>query len=117
MTHLIYHYIKLLKYILIKKWLFQASKQVNIPKEHHRWILGKLGQKLKDLEKATATKISVPSIADNSEILTITGTKEGIEKAEHEIRICSEEQVRYNIKHMFCRDLQSWCPLDSALKP
>ncbi|KAI8434971.1 hypothetical protein MSG28_003426, partial [Choristoneura fumiferana] len=52
------------------------------------------GQKLKDLEKVTATKISVPGIADNSEIVTITGTKEGIEKAEHEIRVCSEEQSR-----------------------
>jgi hypothetical protein len=41
----------------------------------------------------TATKISVPGISDTSEIITITGTKEGIEKAEHEIRVCSEEQV------------------------
>lgn len=73
---------------------WQASKQIAIPKEHHRWILGRLGQKLKELERATATKISVPAIADNSEIVTITGTKEGIEKAEHEIRVCSEEQVR-----------------------
>ncbi|CAH2086464.1 unnamed protein product [Euphydryas editha] len=72
----------------------QASKQITIPKEHHRWILGKQGQKLKELEKVTATKISVPGIADNSETITITGTKEGIEKAEHEIRICSEEQSR-----------------------
>ncbi|XP_045484905.1 vigilin [Pieris rapae] len=72
----------------------QASKQINIPKEHYRWILGKQGQKLKELEKLTATKINVPSISDNSEIITITGTKEGIEKAEHEIRVCSEEQSR-----------------------
>ncbi|XP_063359455.1 vigilin [Cydia amplana] len=72
----------------------QASKQISIPKEHHRWILGKQGQKLKDLEKVTATKISVPAIGDSSEVVTITGTKEGIEKAEHEIRVCSEEQSR-----------------------
>ncbi|XP_046965375.1 vigilin [Vanessa cardui] len=72
----------------------QASKQITIPKEHHRWILGKQGQKLKELEKVTATKISVPGIADNNETVTITGTKEGIEKAEHEIRVCSEEQSR-----------------------
>ncbi|CAG9585451.1 unnamed protein product [Danaus chrysippus] len=72
----------------------QASKQISIPKEHHRWILGKGGLKLKELEKMTATKISVPGIADNSEVITITGTKEGIEKAEHEIRVCSEEQSR-----------------------
>ncbi|CAK1552035.1 unnamed protein product [Leptosia nina] len=72
----------------------QASKQISIPKEHHRWILGKQGVKLKKLEKMTATKVTVPSIADNSEIITITGTKEGIETAEHEIRVCSEEQSR-----------------------
>lgn len=76
-----------------KTMILQASKQISIPKEHYRWILGKQGQKLKELEKVTATKINVPSISDNSEIITITGTKEGIEKAEHEIRVCSEEQV------------------------
>lgn len=72
----------------------QASKQISIPKEHHRWILGKKGERLRELEKVTATKISVPSMNDNSEILTIMGTKEGIEKAEHQIRITSDEQSK-----------------------
>ncbi|XP_066586209.1 vigilin [Prorops nasuta] len=72
----------------------QASKQISIPKEHHRCILGKLGQRLKDLEKNTATKISVPQVNDPSDIITITGTKEGIDKAEHEIKIISDEQSR-----------------------
>lgn len=72
----------------------QASKQISIPRDHHRWILGKKGEKLRDLEKMTATKISVPSISDESDIITIQGTKEGIEKAEHEIRTTSDEQSR-----------------------
>lgn len=72
----------------------QASKQIIIPKDHHRWILGKQGQRLKDLEKTTATKINVPSVQDQSDLVTITGTKEGIEKAEHEIRVISDEQSR-----------------------
>ncbi|KAG7202071.1 hypothetical protein KM043_004746 [Ampulex compressa] len=72
----------------------QASKQISIPKDHHRWILGKLGQRLKDLEKTTATKINVPLVQDQSDLITITGTKEGIEKAEHEIRVISDEQSR-----------------------
>ncbi|KAF5298917.1 hypothetical protein FQR65_LT09570 [Abscondita terminalis] len=72
----------------------QASKQISIPKEHHRWILGKKGERLKELEKVTATKISVPSMNDNSDTITITGTKEGIEKAEHQIRILSDEQSK-----------------------
>jgi predicted PilT family ATPase len=71
----------------------QASICISIPKEHHRFILGKNGNKLKDLEKATATKISVPNMADSSDKITITGTKEGIEKAVHEIKVTSDEQV------------------------
>ncbi|XP_046605985.1 vigilin [Neodiprion virginianus] len=72
----------------------QANKQLNIPKEHHRWILGKQGQRLKDLEKTTATKIQIPSVQDQSDTITITGTKEGIEKAEHEIKVISDEQSK-----------------------
>nr|XP_022901402.1 vigilin [Onthophagus taurus] len=72
----------------------QASKQISIPKEHHRWILGKKGERLKELEKVTATKISVPLMNDSSDKITITGTKDGIEKAEHEIRVTSDEQSK-----------------------
>ncbi|XP_008546988.1 vigilin [Microplitis demolitor] len=72
----------------------QASKQINIPKEHHRWILGKQRQRLNELEKNTATKINVPSVDVQSDTITITGTKEGIEKAEHEIKVISDEQSR-----------------------
>lgn len=72
----------------------QANKQVSIPRDHHRWILGKKGDKLRELEKMTATKISVPSISDESDVITISGTKEGIEKAEHAIRTTSDEQSR-----------------------
>lgn len=72
----------------------QASKQVNIPKEHHRWILGKKGERLREIEKMTATKINVPNISEESDIITVSGTKEGIEKAEHEIRTMSDEQSK-----------------------
>ncbi|KAJ8936997.1 hypothetical protein NQ314_012079 [Rhamnusium bicolor] len=72
----------------------QASKQIAIPKEHHRWILGKKGDRLKELEKTTATKILVPPMNDTSDVITITGTKEGIEKAEHEIRVTSDQQSK-----------------------
>lgn len=72
----------------------QASKTVNIPKEHHRWILGKKGENLHDIEKSTGTRINVPNISDDSDGITITGTKEGIEKAEHEIRTISDEQSK-----------------------
>ncbi|XP_024879874.1 vigilin-like [Temnothorax curvispinosus] len=71
-----------------------ASKQISIPKDHHGWILGKQGQRLKDLQQKTATKITVPRRQDQSDIITITGTKKRIEKAEHEIRVISDAKSR-----------------------
>ncbi|XP_017771601.1 PREDICTED: vigilin [Nicrophorus vespilloides] len=79
---------------ILSNFQTQASKNVSIPKEHHRWILGKKGDKLKELEKLTATKITVPSMNDPSENIVIVGPKEGIEKAEHEIRVTSDEQSK-----------------------
>ncbi|XP_058054967.1 vigilin [Anopheles bellator] len=72
----------------------QASKTISIPREHHRWILGKKGDRLRELERSTSTKINVPRISEDSDAITILGTKEGIEKAEHEIRTMSDEQSR-----------------------
>lgn len=55
--------------------------------------MGKGGQKLKELEKITGCKISVPNASDPSEAIKITGPKEGIDKAVHEIKVTSDEQV------------------------
>ena len=66
---------------------------MRIPKDHHRFILGSKGQKLAALELASATKISIPGPKENSDIVTIIGSKEGIERARHEIQCTSDEQV------------------------
>ena len=68
----------------------QASIEMVIPKEHHRFILGKGGKKLQELELLTQTKIAIPR---DSEIIRIVGTKEGIDRARHEMQLTSDEQV------------------------
>lgn len=73
--------------------LFQARGTLDIPKEHHRVILGKGGAKLQKLELETATKINVPRLEDNSRSITIIGTQDGISRARHEIQLISDEQV------------------------
>lgn len=61
---------------ILTQFQTQASKTINIPKEHHRWILGKKGEKLRELEKITATKISVPPQSDTqNNNITIIGTR------------------------------------------
>uniref|UniRef100_A0A8C4T4E3 K Homology domain-containing protein n=1 Tax=Erpetoichthys calabaricus TaxID=27687 RepID=A0A8C4T4E3_ERPCA len=74
----------------------QASATVTIPKEHHRFVIGKNGEKLLELELKTATKIQIPRPEDSSNQIKIAGTKEGIEKARHEILLISAEQVKKN---------------------
>jgi polyribonucleotide nucleotidyltransferase len=71
----------------------QASLSVPIPKEHHRFILGKGGQKLSDLEQKTGTKIYMPRQNDSSTDIKIIGTKEAIDKALHEIQLISNEMA------------------------
>jgi transcription antitermination factor NusA-like protein len=69
----------------------QASASLPIPKEHHRFILGKNGKKLLELEQMTGTKIYIPRQNDSSDQIKILGTKEAIDKAVHEIQLISNE--------------------------
>merc|ERR1712223_953606 len=79
---------------LLVQFQTQASHSIAVPKDHHRYILGRGGSKLQELEQKTATKISSPKANDNSDKITISGPKEGIDKAIHEIRIISDEQSK-----------------------
>jgi len=72
----------------------QANASISIPKEHHRFLLGKGGSKLQELEKNTATKITIPKASDQNEAIVVVGAKEGIEKALHEIQMISDEQSK-----------------------
>lgn len=87
--------------------LQQASATVAIPKEHHRFVIGKNGEKLQELELKTATKIQIPRPDDPSNQIKISGTKEGLEKAKHEILLISAEQVMllYPLRHFFYPDI------------
>ena len=67
------------------------------------FILGKGGKKLQELELLTQTKITIPK---DSEFIRIVGTKEGIDRAKHEIQLVSDEQAklafeRLNIPKMY----------------
>lgn len=86
--------------LILMHFQTQTTKQVNIPKEHHRHILGKKGERLKEIEKQSATKINVPNISEESDTITISGTKEGVEKAEHEIRTMSDEQSKKSFERV-----------------
>jgi len=79
---------------ILARFQTQAQVQISIPKEHHRFLLGSKGALLAELERTTATKISIPRPNEDSSTVTVTGTREGIEKAVHEIRLTSDKQSK-----------------------
>ncbi|KAH9405153.1 hypothetical protein TYRP_000993 [Tyrophagus putrescentiae] len=78
--------------MLASEFQAQMTQTYSVPKEHHRIILGKGGAKLSALEQSTGTKIQIPKQDDDSTAVRITGTRETIEKAIHEIQLISNEQ-------------------------
>ena len=74
----------------------QGQISVFVPKEHHRFILGKGAETLKKLEQVTGAKISVPKInpdAKADEPITITGAKEAMQAAKIRIEEISNKQL------------------------
>lgn len=77
--------------MVLAKLQTQAQIEIHIPREHHGFILGKGGKTLQNLELNTATKIT---ITRDSDVIRIVGTKEGVDRARHEIQVISDEQAK-----------------------
>ncbi|CAB1412443.1 unnamed protein product [Pleuronectes platessa] len=85
---------------IVSRLQTQASATVAIPREHHRFVIGKNGEKLQELELKTATKIQIPRPDDPNNQIKISGTKEGLEKAKHEILLISAEQDKRAVERV-----------------
>lgn len=83
------------KKLILEKFMVQNTKIIQVPKEHHKLILGKKGTRLRELEQNTGTKITVPNVNDASDSITIVGSKESIEQAANEMCMISDEQLKH----------------------
>ena len=67
---------------------------------------------MKKIEMATATKINIPRMEDNSTQIVITGASDGLHQARAEVQLISDEQVCKHLQYLQELILQSWfCPL------
>ncbi|VDO67730.1 unnamed protein product [Onchocerca flexuosa] len=80
-----------------RKLKTQAAREIAIPKEHHRVLIGREGVKLRQLEQDTDCRIMVPGRDSPSDIIKIIGPRDGIEKAVHEIQLVSDKQVGLDV--------------------
>jgi hypothetical protein len=73
----------------------QSTQEISVKKELHKFILGKAGKRLLELQDATGTKISVPKADSQSDLIKIVGLPEGIQKVVHDITsLCQDLGAR-----------------------
>ena len=62
-------------------------------KQFHKFIIGKSGATIKEIRKETNTKIDLPESGSDSDVITITGIKENVEKAQAQITKIQSEMA------------------------
>lgn len=87
---------------LVRDLQTQASRDLDIPKDHHRKLIGKEGSALRQLEADTNCRITIPSRDAPSQTIKIVGPREGIEKAVAYIKSVSERESKLATEHILC---------------
>jgi predicted RNA-binding protein Jag len=80
---------------LIKCPRFKANIEVDVPKEHHGFIIGKEGSKLRALEQEYFCRIYMPQRDEKSGVIKLVGPNEHIIEAARRVSEMSQEMVRF----------------------
>jgi len=73
------------------------ERKIKVAKEFHKFIIGKSGNVLKELQEKTSTTITIPKSSGtgaDSELISISGLREGIDQAIKDIQQIVDEQSR-----------------------
>lgn len=85
---------------LVTELQTQVNREISIPKDHHRWLIGKDGAKLKELELETNTRIMIPKKDQAGDTIKIVGPREGIDRAVERILAISTTQAKLATEHI-----------------
>ncbi|XP_028393842.1 vigilin-like [Dendronephthya gigantea] len=83
---------------ILKKLQTGVRYELPIPVEHHKFILGKGGNNLKQLEANTGTHITIPK--NGVGMVIVAGIKEDVEKACHEIQVISDRKAKEGFERL-----------------
>ena len=75
--------------------LLESTYQVKVPifKQFHKFIIGKGGATIKKIRQETDTRVDLPESGSESDVITITGKKENVEKAVAKIQQIQSEMA------------------------
>jgi len=78
----------------------KAEISLDIPKNFHKYILGRAGEVLKKIELETATSIKVPDRDSKNTTIVIKGAAEGLQQARNEIQTIADKQAKLDVKKL-----------------
>lgn len=87
---------------IVNELVKESDQKIRVPKEQHKFLIGKAGSVLRELQEKTCTYIQIPKseAVINGDLITITGPKEGIEQAIHEIQLICDEQSKTGFERL-----------------
>ena len=77
-------------HILSKQNLVPITKEVSVPMDYHRFIIGMKGREVQTMMKEFDVNISIPSSDEGSDVIKIYGAPANVERAEKAV----EEKVK-----------------------
>merc|ERR1712013_160992 len=80
----------------------ESSYQVKVPifKQFHKFVIGKGGANIRRIRDETDTKIDLPDSVSDSDMITITGKKENVNKAVAQVQQIQSEMANITTKEI-----------------
>jgi polyribonucleotide nucleotidyltransferase len=82
------------KKLILQKLQTQASFELQIPKAHHVFLIGKEGKIVKEIMESTSTTVHIPKADDPSTAIRIVGTTDNIRLAVNKIQLIADEKAK-----------------------
>ena len=86
----------------LAKEMAESSYQVKVPifKQFHKFVIGKGGANIRRIRDETDTKIDLPDSGSDSDMITITGKKENVNKAVAQVQQIQSEMANITTKEI-----------------
>merc|ERR1711970_1136672 len=86
----------------LTKEMTESNYQVKVPifKQFHKYVIGKGGANIRRIRDETDTKIDLPDSGSDSDMITITGKKENVNKAVTQVQQIQSEMANITTKEI-----------------
>ena len=74
----------------------KATAEIEVPKELHRFILGKGGKNLQSIMDRTGAVVRIPNAESSSDLVTVRGDAQAIELVRQEFEAIKKEKVCFS---------------------